>query len=102
MQFQVSSMTCRNTTILKRILNGFRRMLKVQNHVKEEKVDNYLNLHKILRIKHITSSLSNLLSNSAENSRVCPIRNVLKNFFGFSQSQGGIIIKFLVKLKFIY
>ena len=41
MQFQVSSMTCRNTTVLKRILNGFRRMLKVQNHVKEEKVDNY-------------------------------------------------------------
>ena len=31
----------RNTTVLKRILNGFRRMLKVQNHVKEEKVDNY-------------------------------------------------------------
>lgn len=88
MQFQVSSMTCRNTTVLKRILNGFRRMLKVQNHVKEEKVDNYLNLHKILRIKHITSSLSNLLSNSAENSRVCPIRNVLEKLL-WLQSESG-------------
>ena len=42
----------------------------------------------MLRIKHITSGLSNLLSNSAENSRVCPIRNVLEKLL-WLQSESG-------------